>query len=377
MKKRANKKGLNLYSALESESLLNMVDEIMEKGEDYCIGCIAYKQFEKPLQYLLKRTVHSYMVFFEIFLVFLTLSVGASLIAKQPVALLGVLIVVLLISSGGIWIIKVGYKLLVPVALKYAIELPASDQDKRKMLQWIAESFDVRKQILATVIFSPILIASFIFVDIVDNSLPVSISSYVAVILGSISVSQGLYWAIRIPNYGSTLSQLKSNLFPLEPSQSPSVLALTDAINKSTSLASVFFGLSLIALFWTLSYASVVNIFLIILYIAGLLIISIFFFYSMSLVSKLISNAKRQTLMDFQNQIQARLSNIGDLSKEDFIFIDEIMKLYEQVKKTSDSAINVKAMFSYVGAIILQSVPVIVQLIDFPQLLLWLKSFVN
>jgi hypothetical protein len=376
MKKLDLQKRLYLSSVIEEdEDLLSMAKNIKSRGKEYCLGYIIYERFSRPLERILKSDISPFVVYIEIFLIFLVTTVGIGFIANQYIALPSAVMVVLAVASGGFLVVKIGYDFLPPIALKYAIDLPVSDQGKRKMVQWVINSFNLIKQISTTLVFLLILLVSFVLVDIMDENFPVSVSSYIAVVLAGISISQGVYWAIRIPNYGKTLMQFNLNLFSLDPSSSQCVLSFKKAVIKSTLLAGVFFGVSLAVIYWAFQVASnTANIVLIIWYVIGFLIISIFFFYSMSLISKIISKGKLHTLENFQHIIQSKFSEIDDFAKDDFVVLDEMMKLYERIEKTQESVFNIKTISSYMSAIILQALPIVLQVVDISQIILWIKS---
>ncbi|HZT58329.1 MAG TPA: hypothetical protein VFA21_06820 [Pyrinomonadaceae bacterium] len=175
------------------------------------------------------------------------------------------------------------------------------------------------------------------------TSMTIHYGSYVLILFCGVAISQGGYCAITIPRLSKAITNVPFPMFWLRPADSLWIKEASSVFTK-LSLANAFIASCIMAgLFWpkpwkTSTTTVVASIWLLI----TLSVVLYSFFYPQYYLSKIIKAEKDTQMSNLQKKIKK--GPFGRASEEEIKKLNELIKVYEQLANSRESAIDMQAL---------------------------------
>jgi hypothetical protein len=238
--------------------------------------------------------------------------------------------------------------------------------DKDKIERRIVSALKLGKQVLFGILFSILVVI------LSQEANTLRTSSWIMRMIVSISllfvaflVGTGFYLVLCIPHIYSGFLSSKFNIPTLLPYQTvelkriaeiSSTVSLIGAIISGT-LSSFLLGLAII----TQAY---LNVFWVIVMISALILswvtISIPFFASQLLISRIIRQAKEDNLSLLQVSLAKAKERLNDLDEGNLLIIEKIQGLYDKIYSSPNTVLDWGLLGKYLSALTLALIPTLI-----------------
>jgi len=190
--------------------------------------------------------------------------------------------------------------------------------------------------------------------EIGDSTIPIYVSSYVAVAFASFVIGNGIYLVLTIPSLLFPIRNCRFILFPLSPVDSPFIAKSVSAFSKLIFGYALGFSLVLIELIYLNPFSSEATMQIALgTLIFGLFLISYSFLLPNYFLSQIIKNEKTRILKDLQGRIMELYVDPQLLDAKKTNDIKAITDVYEKVKASREYPIKFSGFRSYITSLLL------------------------
>ncbi len=217
--------------------------------------------------------------------------------------------------------------------------------------RWLRNSFNIRKQLVFTVIISLLIGASApLFWSALRGGFP-GWGPVIGVVLVWLQAGMGWYFVSPMLTWVTQLSQYRLKLYHADPSNSEVIDRLADVLNflvfTSAILAALF---TLGLLFFELLNPSVTFVFLV---VGSWGPIVSMFIISQYALARIITKAKWQKLSEIQRKIEQLEQEQDIADKAVMEAMNRLMDYHDRIQGTRESALNLRAGLNFLNSLLL------------------------
>lgn len=260
----------------------------------------------------------------------------------------------------GIWLAGLGASIIAVTKLvtskllttfcENTLDTIESVKDLEDLQNWLIVTFNIKRQILSSLVIGLLLVVSFVLFPILStNQLP----HFGFIVIGVIVWFEDatfLYYAIPIFTLFSRLSQYQFRLYVLDPSNSEVIDHLSGVIIYATNVIGIITALYTLGL---VAFGTIPENLTLILILGAWGAITIFFVSGQHTLSRIIVKAKWKKLNEIQMKIE-KLETKEDIpSKDTLEHIRALIDYHNQIRATRNSALDIRAGLSFLQSLLL------------------------
>lgn len=231
-------------------------------------------------------------------------------------------------------------------------EIVLNDDAAERIANWFCCFISYKKQVIWSVIVMFLTTGSLYIINQLSFDKNFSVGSYISVSVAMFAVAHGAYCAIFIPTLMWVISRVDMKLYWLNPADTPWVKDASWICTKLT-IADVFIvlfcflGLYLLDPFNLTMTRWIAFVWLII----GILALGWSFIFPQYLLYKVIRDERLRQIDELQEIIAAYRSHLKDASQEELIKLGELLKQYNYLTSSKQSAIESRSVLGVIGSL--------------------------
>lgn len=343
--------------------VLRMLATFYDNSERFVLASVSYRWAQKLWQrpFKFRRDFKPVTLLTLLLIQSLILLVLALLLRQVEPLVIAQVIGIVLMNTAWLFAIHEEYHILIPGIQHLVLTMTKDDPGRAHMHRYLRRTFDLKRQFLWALAIASLSITATFTLNLIQN-IDFAVIVYISLFSMYFCLGHLIYWPFACAEFLIFLSHCELRIYSLAPAEDEHILLISRLINVLALYAGPYYILFLVisfivlvAPFQDISFSGFVFLW----YVFTICLLLFWFISTNYLLTRIISNEKHKVLTTLRSKLDNLYESLDDLDPDLLTKIEKGQKLYEQIKSSSSTSINVNLIRSGLAAVGIQSLPLL------------------